>query len=299
MSDTEYEKRELSQEEGTPIELYLFSYNNTNYLYTSANTDINYTINDTHYAFSSEFIYRSETLKLGNTTNDRETCNIVVYRTNPIAILYQGAPPEEGEVRVQIFRVHDINSEDFIKLVDGVVSQVVFEGSEATMTVTIENVLSRNMPKGTFSYFCQNCIYDHKCGLSMDKYGVTCTVKSRTALSITSDTLLDLEDGYFTDGFIKMGDSFRQIKYHSGNTLYIKYPISELQWKASFTAYPGCSNLFANCAKRFNNHRHFSGVCYIQPYNAYKHPVINDCAYWVNSSVISRDTDGKIYSMGL
>lgn len=298
MADDNYEIKELSQDEGSPIELYLFTYNNTNYLYTSASHDVNYTINGTHYAFSSEYIYRSETLKLGNSSNEGETCTVVVTRANPIALLYQGAPPEEGEVRVQIFRVHDTKTTDYIKLVDGIVSQVVFENSEASMTITIENVLSRNMPKGTFSYFCQNCIYDDKCGLSIDKYGVTCTVKSHTALSISSDTLLRLEDGYFTDGFLKMGDSFRQIKYHSGNTLYLKYPINDLQWKSSFIAYPGCSNLFANCANRFNNHRHFSGVCYIQPYNAYKHPVINDCAYWVNSSVISRDTDGKIYNIG-
>lgn len=55
----------------------------------------------------------------------------------------------------------------------------------------------------------------------------------------------------------------------------------------------GCNNLFSTCAERFNNSDNFSGVCYIEPYDIYKNPVIGH-HYWINDSVITRDTKGFV-----
>ena len=95
-------------------------------------------------------------------------------------------------------------------------------GSEAELTITIENVLSRNVPKGTLSYFCQNCIYDARCALNIDDYGLKCYIDERMeGLYIYSANLREKESGYFTDGFIKMGNCIRQIKKHEDNTKLI------------------------------------------------------------------------------
>ena len=290
-----YDEIENSIEDGNPIELYMFTYKDTKYLYTSSQYNQSYLIGGEHYVFDAEYIHRSESLKLGDSSGTKETCEITVLRTNSIALLYQGAPPEEDSIRLQIFRVHGENNTDFIQMVDGIVTQVKFSGSEAVLTITIENILSRNIPKGTLSYFCQNRIYDSRCFLDMSKFGVKCYVKSRSNLTLYSDQLLVPQgDDYFVDGFIKMGNCYRQIITHKNNYVTIKYPITNSDLSGSFMAYPGCSNLFTTCARRFHNTDNFSGIPYIQPYNAYKHKVINDCAYWVDDAVIRRDTNGEL-----
>lgn len=290
-----YDEIENSIEDGNPIELYMFTYKDTKYLYTSSQYNQSYLIGGEHYVFDAEYIHRSESLKLGDSSGTKETCEITVLRTNSIALLYQGAPPEEDSIRLQIFRVHGENNADFIQMVDGIVTQVKFSGSEAVLTITIENILSRNIPKGTLSYFCQNRIYDSRCFLDMNKFGVKCYVKSRSNLTLYSDQLLVPQgDDYFVDGFVKMGNCYRQIITHKNNYVTIKYPITNSDLSGSFMAYPGCSNLFTICARRFHNTDNFSGIPYIQPYNAYKHKVINNCAYWVDEAVIRRDTNGEL-----
>ena len=290
-----YDEIENSIEDGNPIELYMFTYKDTKYLYTSSQYNQSYLIGGEHYVFDAEYIHRSESLKLGDSSGTKETCEITVLRTNSIALLYQGAPPEEDSIRLQIFRVHGENNADFIQMVDGIVTQVKFSGSEAVLTITIENILSRNIPKGTLSYFCQNRIYDSRCFLDMNKFGVKCYVKSRSNLTLYSDQLLVPQgDDYFVDGFVKMGNCYRQIITHKNNYVTIKYPITNSDLSGSFMAYPGCSNLFTICARRFHNTDNFSGIPYIQPYNAYKHKVINNCAYWVDDSVIRRDTNREL-----
>ena len=251
-----YDEIENSIEDGNPIELYMFTYKDTKYLYTSSQYNQSYLIGGEHYVFDAEYIHRSESLKLGDSSGTKETCEITVLRTNSIALLYQGAPPEEDSIRLQIFRVHGENNADFIQMVDGIVTQVKFSGSEAVLTITIENILSRNIPKGTLSYFCQNCIYDSRCFLDMNKFGVKCSVKSRSNLTLYSDQLLVPQgDDYFVDGFVKMGNCYRQIITHKNNYVTIKYPITNSDLSGSFMAYPGCSNLFTICANyKANSH---------------------------------------------
>ena len=72
-----------------------------------------------------------------------------------------------------------------------------------------------------------------------------------------------MPSGYFTDGFLKMGDSFRAIVEHKDDMVRIKYPINFADMEGSFLAYPGCSNLFAQCARKFNNTDNFFLYCII------------------------------------
>ena len=110
---------------------------------------------------------------------------------------------------------------------------------------------------------------------------------------IKSSTIAGYPDGYFTDGFIKMGNAYRQIRKHEGDTIYIKYPINVADREGSFKIWPGCNGIFKTCAERFENTDHFSGIPYIQPYNAFKNPT-GKGAYWVRSDVIVRDNEGNI-----
>lgn len=288
-----FKVNELSVDSAEPIELYMFTYDGNIYSYTSSANSYIATIDGNSVAFNAEYIKRSDNLKLGMSSSTQETCIITVLRTNNVALLYQGAPPEQGTVNIQIFRVHGNESSDYIKIVDGVVSQVRFNGSEAELTITIESVLNRSVPRGRLSYYCQNTIYDSKCKLNEADWGLKVGVDKLDKLMIKSSTIAGYPDGYFTDGFIKMGNAYRQIRKHKGDTIYIKYPINVADREGSFEIWPGCDGIFKTCAERFKNTDHFSGIPYIQPYNAFKNPT-GKGAYWVRSDVIVRDNEGNI-----
>lgn len=294
-----FDMNETSVDSAQPIELYIFSYNGISYFYTTSQYTQNIEYNGDNFVFNPEYIKRGDSLKLGDSGGSIETCTITVLRNNAVALLYQGSPPEIDEIHVEIYRIHGENNNDFIKILDGVVSQVRFLDSEAELTITIENVLNRYIPRGTLSYYCQNCIYDEKCGLVADSYALKCYVDGGIqGLNIYSSNLMERPSGYFTDGYLHMGNSFRSIVNHTGNCVVIKYPINMADRLGSFTVYPGCSNLFKTCAERFGNTDNFNGVPYIQPYDAFRHPVDRG-AYWVDSEYIVRDTRCALYDPNL
>ena len=295
----DYDNIEKSIEQGSPIELYIFTYDGIQYQYTSAKYDIITAVNGITGNFTAEYIKRGDSLKLGNMESNSETCTITMNRASSIGQLFIGAPPENGAITVEVYRAHTNDITQLIKIIDGVVSQITFQDSEIEITVTIENVLSRNIPNGTFSYYCQNCIYDYKCGLSMKKYEHECRVREMNILTIKSDSLLNVPNGYMTDGFMKMGRCMRRIRRHEGDTITIKYPVMEVDKRQLFYTYPSCSNVFEYCTLRFNNQRNFSGIPYLPPYDVYKHKARNDIAYWVDDSILKRDSHGEIGKMGL
>ena len=288
---------EVSIQSSNPIEMYLFNYKDDEYAYTSYSRNISTEVEGSWHTFNSEYIERSESLVLDDSSSRAESCIISVPRTNSVALLYQGAPPEQGSIRVRVYRKHGVDSgTEIVKLVDGIISQVVFEDSKAEMTVTIENMLSRYIPRGKLSYYCQNCLYDSRCKVSSDMYGIKCYVDiSMDYTHIMSTNLNERPSGYFTGGFIKMGRAYRAVKLHSGNSIWLKYPISLADREGSFMVYPGCDNTFRECATKFHNTDNFSGVPYIEPYNAFTHPVITG-AYWIDGNIVYRDTHGKLYS---
>ncbi len=198
---------------------------------------------------------------MGSSDSNFETCTITVPRTNNVALLYQGAPPEVGSVRVQVYRVHGTENSDYIKIIDGTVSQANFSGSEADLIISVEGVLSREIPRGKLSYYCQNCLYDNKCKVIKDAYALKCYVDiDMTYTHIMSTNLNERPSGYFTDGFIKMGNAYRAIKLHSNDSIWLKYPISLADKQGEFIAYPGCDRMFKTCATKFNNTDNFNNV---------------------------------------
>mgnify|MGYP002854428676 CR=1 FL=1 len=200
-----YNDDEISVQDANPVELYLFTYENFHYTYTSSLYTINQTINGESYAFVPEYIKRSDSLKLGDSSGTIETCTITVLRTNNVALLFQGPPPENDSVKVEIWRQHgeSVSNVNIVRILRGTVSQVRFHNSDAELTITIEHVLTREIPRGKLSYYCQNMIYDSKCNLDYNAYKMACTVY------ITTDSLDDLKlqsidlrnrpSGYFTD----------------------------------------------------------------------------------------------------
>lgn len=298
MISLSYINDETSAENGNPIECYHFVYGNVSFQYTSSQYTQSISVNGSTLVFNPEYIDRGDSLKLGDSGGTIENCTITVARNNPVALLYQGAPPEDNGVYVTIYRKHGEGPYNYIIILRGNVVQVRFTDSEAEMTVNVENILNREVPRGKLSYFCQNCIYDNKCKLDPDMYKHDCTLDGGIdGLALYSSNLLSIPSGYVTDGFMKMGNIYRAIHLHDRNYIIIKYKIPKTELRQNFTVYPGCSNLFTNCADKFNNTDNFSGVPYIMPFDAYKNPVSNRQVYWEpGPAILRRNTGGEVFT---
>lgn len=290
---------ETSVENANPIELYIFSYNGIDYEYTSHAYSVTAYIEDKYRTFTPDFIQRGESLRLGvSSTGNQDTCTITVSRTNNVALLYRGAPPELDAIRVRIYRVHGTNNSDYSLILRGTVSQVSFSDSTAQLIVSIESVMRRQIPVGTLSYTCQNCIYDSKCTLNMSSYEKLCYVDGGIyGLKIFSTNLREKPSGYYTGGFIKMGNTVRGVERHNADWVQIKYPINESdKTLGKFLIYPGCDGTFKTCGEKYYNTNNFSGVPYIQPYDVFLHNVSADLAYWVDGNIVVRDSKCRIYT---
>lgn len=302
-----YSLDETSVDSGNPVELYLFSYDNKKFTYTSSQyyQSVNVVEEDgtiNYYTFNPDYIRRGDNLILGDSSGNIETCTITVPRTNSVALLYQGAPPELDTVRVSVYRKHGEGFTDTVRILAGTVSQVCFKGSDAELTITVESVLNRRIPRGTLSHYCQNCIYDERCTLSKAAWEAQCRVDYSIGgidgLWVYSSDLALFPDDYFTDGYMQMGSCFRSIQKHTDRRILLKYPIPESEKTIPFTVYPGCNGLFTICADKFHNTDNFSGVPYIEPYDAFLHPV-DKGAYWVDGNIVYRDTRGAVHTMQL
>lgn len=292
-----YDNLENSVEDGEPKELYLFTYAGMSYAYTSSQDSIQANINGISYTFSADYIKRSDSLKLGASDGTVETSTVEVSRTNNVALLYQGSPPELDTVTISLYSFHADDPADIIRIMYGEVSQVTFNGSIATMTITIEDILNKTIPRGTMGYYCQNCIYDNRCKLVKEDWKTTCYVDGGfSGLWVYSTNLNEKESGYFTDGYIKMGNSFRAVSIHLNGGILLKYPINAADKSGSFEIYPGCSNIFKTCALKFNNTLNFTGVPYCAPIDAVKNRVFKG-SYWIDDTIITRDSGGFVGSI--
>lgn len=289
MSDSVINQYETSVENGNPVELYMFTHVGVQYLYTSADVDITYIDGNNTYLFKSEYIKRGGDLKVGG--SDSETCTINVKRTNSIAMLFQGSPPE-SPTDITIYRMHTNDSTKADVIMVGNISQCSLDGSEATLNATMESYMGKEIPRGKLQYYCNNTLFDANCGLDEELYTDVCKLDiGYTSLSVSSTDIGKKEDGYYTGGVIIMGDSIRQVLSHTGTTVTIKYPFPKSVITGSFTISAGCDALFTSCATKFNNTSEFTGVPYTEPTDSIKNPTGHG-TYWISTGYIKRDTEG-------
>lgn len=285
---------ENSQQDGEPVEFYKFTCDNMEYLYTSRREDLSLEITtednvrtETYYA---EYIKRSD-LAPGTQSNSSET-TITVSKENPVAKLYQSAPPETP-VMLSIMRLHvgDYSKRDTIFY--GRVTQAAFDSSDCNLTVVLENWLEKEFPNGMYQYTCNNVLFDKNCRLDKEPYKETVFLDKVVELDVYSEDFKKHKDGYFDGGRMYFDGHVRMIAKHVGNICTLKYPFP-LNPRNDVIVVPGCDKLFKTCIQKFNNSDNFTGFPYCPPTDAEKNPT-GKGAYWLNSNIVIRDTNGRIY----
>ena len=283
--------------DGQPLECYKFTHAGISYYYTSAGQKVTIVTPTGDETYQTEYIKRTE-ISPSTSGSSSGASSIKVKRTNSIAMLWQGSPPEQ-EVKVEIIRLHNLSNYKYDKILVGTISLVNFIGSEAEIIVTLEGYLQKELPNGVLSYTCNNVIYDTKCKLNKEDYQVSCYLDiGIDGLYLKSTKLAEYPDDYFANGYVMFGQSVRAIIEHKGNYVKLKYPFNKDSITGSFYALAGCDCLYKTCHNKFNNTDNFTGVPYCPPTNSEKHK--NGVgAYWVDSLSIRRDTNGEIGTIGM
>lgn len=298
MAESNIERYETSVQDGVPIECYKFEYNKVRYLYTSAAEDIELEIKEQDTIrtekFFAEYIKRAG-VKPGGMGGPTD-CVIRVSKDHAIAKLFQGPPPETP-VDLTVYRLHLPDKRNYDVALKARIHQASFSGSECELIARQENWLSKELPNGMQQYYCNNVIFGQHCKLEEEKWRLDVLIDKVEGIDVFSEEFTKYEDGYFVGGKIYYDSFVRMIAAHKGNKISLKYPFMANPHNV-VKILPGCDHLFKTCALRYQNTVNFTGCPYVPPTDPEKNPT-GQGAYWIDSLVVQRDTDGFVGSISL
>ncbi|WP_347253451.1 phage BR0599 family protein [Leminorella grimontii] len=249
---------EMSVANGRPVEFYEFSRDDTRfYRYTNADRDM---------AFNG-YTWEAAAIQCpGVTVGTSDGLEITVPATNPVALMFRGAPPSSS-VRLRVFRNQaDDTSGDYRIVWVGTVTEAKREATDRVKLITnsIASTFTRNGLRLTWGRNCPYSLYDHNCRVDKTKFAATSlTVLALDGASLTIALPGSLPDGWFSGGFIEWTvdglTERRGLKGQNGNTIGIFGGTAGFSVGQVVTLYPGCDRIINTCSSKFNNHLNYGG----------------------------------------
>lgn len=247
-----------------PAELYKFVNDQTEWFFTSADTDVDYN-GDTYLAVS----IGREGFEISAEIN-QATLSITVPVSNPIATMHL-TDASDFATTLTLFVDDGDSVAAFWK---GRVSSVSADDDEATIECeSIFTSLRRPGLRSRFQRSCRHALYASGCYLDPEDFGVVGTVNN------IADELVQVpeaglsDNGHYLGGYLKAPDgTLRYIVEHAGEYLTLSKPIQSLidavaaEGSGDFTGvtiYPGCDHTMATCLGTFSNLNNYGGFPWI------------------------------------
>lgn len=256
-----FDAREVSDELGSPYELYIFRLYGVNYYFTTAATDQQ--IDATTY--EAQPIKRTEI----SDANDLEKQNIelTVPQDFPILLLYDEAPPSDV-ITLQVKAIHRDDTE-VVTIWNGRVIAGSRQGSSGRLYC--ENVFSSMRRSGLrrlYGRLCPHQLYGNACGAVSSSFRILVPVDAVGGLEVESTILSTYPDDRFAGGMIQYEPTpgkvlKRGIKSHVGSILTITHPMPELGALAEIYVYLGCKHTLTDCDETFGNAPNYGGWPFI------------------------------------
>lgn len=276
-----YLDKELSVEDGQPVELYKFFNLEESFLYTSGQNEVVFN----NQTYIPEPIKR-DSPDLRDVTSKR-SLSVLVPIANLFARRYIVTVPATTD-RFELYRYHttDGGTPEVIQYFSGLVSVVQFKGAEAI--IAVENagtILDRVIPQQTSRNPCNHILYDAKCGVSDTSFAIVGVVSaiSPDGLLITLDTgaatvpatgnqltaQLAADPTYFNAGFLSRGSiELRMVRGTvdtGGNTadLTLLFPFQTIALGTPMTMFAGCDHQLPTCNAKFSNAARYGGFPFV------------------------------------
>ena len=259
-----YLNDEQSEQDGQPVELYLFDREDIDYWpYTSTDYDI---IHDGR-TYIAALIRRGDICLHSNSLKTQ--IEIEAALSNPFARLYIPAPVE-GVVRLIIYRKHKGN--EFKIYWRGYVQGVKFKSKKVKIIAGLKlNRLRRGGLQRKFQRTCGLALYSSWCTVAESNYQISAIVDSVSGNIITATEFSTKPDNYFKGGIFRTdnGSCKQKIIYHIGATIKIIRVVSAVVAGDVCKVSAGCNHLKATCKDKFNNKLNFGGQSYLPDKNPF------------------------------
>ena len=199
-----------------------------------------------------------------NTTFEAVTCKITAPLEEKLTRYIANYPVIPTSVKVVRGLVSSFDSQSMV-IFAGTIKSVQIEGVYALAECTaLGSVLDAVWPRDIHSSFCQNTLFDSRCGLAAPNYQLNFTVQSLTAKGGLISTDIGSNGSLYTGGYVVYLRDFRWITLGENNTFNLHVPFdSSVGAGTVLKAYQGCSKSAVDCKNKFNNISNFNGCPYI------------------------------------
>jgi hypothetical protein len=258
-----YSTREISNQDGQPIALYLFTYGNTEWRYCTADEDKAVGLDDD----GNPIIWRAHTIIDEGVTqggSDQNDLQITVQSDNPVAALFRITKPSKVWLSVRRYHLGDAETETPLLWSGTVVnSSRVDKATDQLACRSLGGTYDRNGLRLAYDRSCPHPLYGIGCYVPKEEHAYPRVIATVDGTSFTCTAHSDPEEGSFTGGFVEWsrGDgSFdrRGIEEQIGNHFLLLGTTDGLVVGSEVTAYPGCFRNTPNC-KAFNNLPNYGG----------------------------------------
>lgn len=177
-------------------------------------------------------------------------------------------------VDLTIYRSHIDYLSQYEIFFKGKIKYVQLKGRLASAQCEAKNKhLSTKIPTIIYQSYCNNDIYDERCGVDEFSYRRIAEISSISGSRIYysfTDGGGAVSENYFKAGKVIFGDDVRLITFHSSASTYLDLHIpfdSRLEVGSEIYIYPGCDGSPDTCIDRYNNLTNFLGMPYIPSSN--------------------------------
>lgn len=268
-----FEAREVSVQDGAPIELYEFFVYGVKYRYTTAAEDVEFD--------SQTFLARAISHTDFDQSNEIPKNNITISVPQDFEILgfYEDAPPSDV-ILLTIFETHRGDTDSAVVWTGRVMNGLRKPEGGELYCENIYTSLRRSGLRRTYSRLCPHILYGAACRAQDTAFRIIVQLDSVSGLTITSSVLGTYDDDRFSGGLLEWEETpgkiqRRGIKSHVGDTALITHPVIGLNGLDNVFLYPGCKHNMQDCQIYFNNIENYGGMPFVPRQN----PMGNSSVY--------------------
>lgn len=263
-----YDTIEMSEDLGTPIEIYEFTRSAQVWRYTSADENVVYS--------GSTFVSAPIERQAVEQSQDpgRKPMAVTATKSLPFVQQYIVSPPT-AVITLVIRRFHttDVNSEAVVVWM-GRVTNVKFEQNTVSIRgEPIFTALKRPALRRIYQTTCPHLLYGPVCGFPRTGLQLDTTVSISNGTSLSSVDFTGQSAGFYTGGFVEREDSGvvnrRFILSHVGGIIVINLPFPGIVDGSGVRVFPGCDHTLDTCVTKFTNELNYGGFPYIPTKNPF------------------------------
>jgi uncharacterized phage protein (TIGR02218 family) len=265
-----YAALETSFAEGSELRLFLFETHDgvTKWGYTTNREPV--TLSGVTYV--PEVI--SATSMRQSASGDSNPVTITVPFDNPVAALHVPYLPYQP-IKVMLLSVQRNDMTLEVKQgFSGKVTGFAMKDALIELLCAPTDELAQQVPWAVQKPGCVLATYSERCGVNMETFGMDVgAITSFAATTIQAAAFATKPDGWFRSGFIRntaTGET-RFITEHTGDTIKVVYPFSDMALDLVLRAYAGDDHTAATCHAKFNNKVNYLGWDHSPTYNVFAH----------------------------